>query len=129
MPIEASISRILIYCAAASVMAPEFPVGPSALAEQPRSQCHSNPDGAADQAAVAARGDIVDLPRPLENRITRLAERPHTFLPIQACAEADKPSQLFQYYLLDTTGFQPNFFTAKFRGVNNTVQLTATGAD
>jgi hypothetical protein len=58
----------------------------------------------------------------------RLAGRPHTALPIQAYAEADQPSQLFQYYLLDTSGFEPNVFTSIIPGVNETAMLTATGA-
>ncbi|MGC2204274.1 MAG: hypothetical protein WA633_29545 [Stellaceae bacterium] len=49
---------------------------------------------------------------------------------MQAFAEADAPSQLFQYYLLDTTGFEPNVFTAIIPGVNDAnVELTATGAN
>jgi hypothetical protein len=48
---------------------------------------------------------------------------------VQAFAEADQPSQLFQYYLLDTTGFEPNVFTASIPGVNDAVQLSVTGAD
>jgi hypothetical protein len=43
--------------------------------------------------------------------------------------EADPPSQLFQYYLLDTTGFEPNVFTTIFPGVNDHVQLTVTGGN
>src|SRR6058998_3337600 len=39
------------------------------------------------------------------------------------------PSQLFQYYLLDTNGFEPNVFTTTFPGVNDHVQLTATGTN
>src|SRR5262249_30242121 len=61
-------------------------------------------------------------------RLVQIAGRPHTVLPLQAFAEADQPSQLFQYYLLDTTGFEPNVFTTQIAGVNDTVQLTATGA-
>jgi hypothetical protein len=101
----------------------------AARAEQPPSPCHPNPNAAADRAAVAARGDVVNLPGPLKDRLVQLADRPHTYLPMQAFAEADKPSQLFQYYLLDTDGFQPNVFTAIFPGVNDHVQLTVTGAD
>jgi hypothetical protein len=69
------------------------------------------------------------LPQPLQDRLLRLADRPHTYLPLQVYAEADKPSQLFQYYLLDTNGFEPNVFTALFPGINDQVQLTATGGD
>jgi hypothetical protein len=67
------------------------------------------------------------LPTPLQNQIVRIAGRPHSQLPTQAFAEADGASQLFQYYLLDTTGFQPNVFTTIFPGVNDHVQLTVTG--
>jgi hypothetical protein len=44
-------------------------------------------------------------------------------------AEADKASQLFQYYLLDTNAFEPNVFTTITPGVNDHVQLTVTGAN
>jgi hypothetical protein len=101
----------------------------SAYAEQPPSPCHPNTNAAADVATVSSRGDIVNLPQPLKDRLTRLADRPHTYLPLQAFAEADKPSQLFQYYLLDTEGFEPNVFTTLFPGVNDHVQLTATGGN
>jgi hypothetical protein len=36
---------------------------------------------------------------------------------------------LFQYYLLDTNGFQPNVFTTTFPGVNDKAMKTVTGAD
>jgi hypothetical protein len=83
----------------------------SAYAEQPPSPCHPNPNAAADRETVANRGDIVKLPQPLQTRLIRLADRPHTYLPMQVFAEADKASQLFQYYLLDSEGFEPNVFT------------------
>jgi hypothetical protein len=98
-------------------------------AEQPSAPCHANPNAAADSAAVASRGDVVNLPQPLKDRLIRLADRPHSYLPIQAFAEADGASQLFQYYLLDTTGFEPNVFTTIFPGVNDHVQLTVTGGN
>ena len=83
-----------------------------ARAEQPPSPCHPNPNAAADEATVRSRGDVVNLPDPLKDRLAQLANRPHTYLPLQVFAEADPvkqgASQLFQYYLLDTTGFQPN---------------------
>jgi hypothetical protein len=100
-----------------------------AYAEQPPSPCHPNPNAAADAATVAHRGDVANLPKPLVDRLVRLADRPHTYLPLQVFAEADKPSQLFQYYLLDTDGFEPNVFTKIFPGINDSAQLTATGAD
>ena len=99
------------------------------LAEQPPPPCHPNPRAARDMEAVANRDDIRSLPAPLKERIVRLADRPHSILPVQAFAEADQPSQLFQYYLLDTTGFEPNVFTTSIPGVNDAVQLSVTGAN
>jgi hypothetical protein len=66
-------------------------------AEQPPPPCHPNPSAAADRAAVARRGDIINLPQPLKDRLIQLADRPHSYLPIQAFAEADGASRLFQY--------------------------------
>jgi hypothetical protein len=66
---------------------------------------------------------LTTSPRPAtasrSERLIRLADRPHTYLPLQVFAEADGASQLFQYYLLDTTGFEPNVFTAIIPGVND----------
>jgi hypothetical protein len=45
-----------------------------------------------------------------------------------AFAEADKPSQLFQYYLLDTKSFQPNIFTTIVPGINDHAIPTAANA-
>src|SRR5215471_5824254 len=98
-------------------------------AEQPPAPCHPNPNESQDMTAVASRGDIASLPTPLKNQIVRIAGRPHSQLPTQAYAEADGASQLFQYYLLETTGFQPNVFTTILPGVNDHVQLTVTGAN
>src|SRR5438034_1302771 len=98
-------------------------------AEQPPFPCHPNPNADQDMAAVAARGDIASLPAPLQSQIVRIAGRPHSQLPTQAFNEADGASQLFQYYLLDTNGFQPNVFTTIFPGVNDHVQLTVTGTN
>jgi hypothetical protein len=99
------------------------------FAEQPPAPCHPNPQAAQDEAAVRARGDIALLPSPLQDRLAQLANRPHSQLPTQAFAEADGASQLFQYYLLDTSGFQPNVFTTLIPGVNDKAQLTATGGN
>jgi hypothetical protein len=98
-------------------------------AEQPPAPCHPNPRAAQDRFTVASRGDVKHLPQPLKDRLVQMADRPHTQLAMQAYAEADKPSQLFQYYLLDTTGFEPNLFTALIPGVNDQAQLTATGGN
>src|SRR2546426_285940 len=104
-------------------------------AEQPPPPCHPNLQANQDMAKVRTRGDVVNLPDPLKQRLVRLADRPHSQLPTQAYAEAHfdttpfkpKPSQLFQYYLLDTTGFEPSPFTAVFPGVNDAAMLPATG--
>ena len=115
--------------AAAVLLASALGFPPRAFAEQPPAPCHPNPLAAQDEATVASRGDIKFLPADLMNQLVRLAGRPHSVLPIQAYAEADVPSQLFQYYLLDTHGFQPNVFTARIPGVNDTAMLTATGGN
>jgi hypothetical protein len=91
--------------------------------------CHGNPQFASDARGLLSRGDIEGLPGPLKNRLARLACRPHSTLPIQFYSEADSPSQLFQYYLLDTNNFQPNVLTARIRGVNDTAMFTTTGAN
>ena len=77
---------------------------------------------------IRNRGDIRNLPAPLKNRISELAGRPHTFTPARLFSEADGPSQLFQYYLLDTENFQPNVFTAVIPGINDGVIRTAANA-
>ncbi len=94
-------------------------------AEQPPAPCTPNQTAALDVATIARRGDVANLPETLEKRILQLAARPHTYLPIHAFAEADKPSLLFQYYLTDTTLFQPNIFTAKIPGINDNAMQTA----
>jgi hypothetical protein len=100
-----------------------------ARAEQPPPPCHPNPRAAQDEATVRNRGDIVNLPMALKDRLAQLANRPHSQLPTQAYAEADKSSQLFQYYLLNTNGFQPNVFTKIFPGINDQAQLSVTGGN
>ena len=100
-----------------------------ARAEPPPLPCHANPSAAVDEAAVRTRGDVSQLPMPLKDRLGQLANRPHSIVPLQVFAEADQPSQLFQYYLLDTNGFEPNVFTTIFPGINDHVQLTVTGAN
>ena len=71
----------------------------NARAEQPPAPCHPNPTADADEAAVRSRGDVVNLPGPLQDRLAQLANRPHTYLPLQVFNEADGADQLFQYYL------------------------------
>jgi len=73
------------------------------------------------------RGDIVPLASqaatlPLQNRLVLLDCSPHSIAPVQVFAEADpvtRKSSLFQYYLLDSTGFQPSVFTTKIPGIND----------
>jgi hypothetical protein len=105
--------------------------GPAAFAAKivPPKPCHPNPHALQDAQAVAERGDIKNLPDALRQQLAILGARPHSTLPIQTYAEADSPSQLFQFYLLDTHGFEPNVFTKQFQGVNDDVMLTATGID
>jgi len=106
-----------------------------AQAQQPPPPCHPNPSANNDMAKVRNRGDIRSLPEALRDRLVELAGRPHSQLPTQAYAEAHsdkppfkpKPSELFQYYLLDTTGFEANPFTSLIPGVNDKAMLTATG--
>jgi hypothetical protein len=78
-------------------------------------------------ARLLQRGDVKFLPVALQDRLIELAERPLTFPPMTAFAEADDPSVLFLYYLLDTTEFQPNVFTAAIPGIND--QAIPTGAN
>src|SRR6266481_1763909 len=98
-------------------------------AEQPPLPCHANPLAASDEATLRARGDVSQLPAPLKDRLAQLANRPHSIVPLQVYGEADQPSQLFQYYLLDTSGFEPNVFTTIFPGINDHAQLTVTGGN
>jgi hypothetical protein len=122
-------ARTVGLCSVLAFTVPAILGVDGARAEQPPLPCHPNPNAAADEAAVRGRGDIVNLPGELKDRLARLANRPHTYLPLQVFNEADGNSQLFQYYLLDTTGFEPNVFTTISPGVNDHVQLTVTGAN
>jgi hypothetical protein len=83
---------------------------------------------AAPSSGIIGRADVRDLPAPLQERLVELANRPSTFEPARAFSEADKPSQLFQYYLLDTKGFQPNVFTSVVPGINDGGFQTAANA-
>ena len=118
--------RILLLLAILSLASLPIRIG---YTEQPPPPCHPNPRASVDREIVANRDDVRQLPVSLKDRLVRLADRPHTVLPLQVFAEADNSSQLFQYYLLDTTGFEPNVFTTRFPGVNDAVQLTVTGAN
>lgn len=76
---------------------------------------------------IGGRDDIKSLPAALKARLCELAERPHAYTPMTAFSEADPPSMLFQHYLIDTTGFQPNVFTAEIPGINDGTKPTGTG--
>ena len=59
------------------------------------------------------------MTRPLLSRPLTLDCSPHSIPLLQVFAEADPTtsrSLLFQYYLLDSTGFQPSPFTTKIPG-------------
>jgi len=53
----------------------------TAYAEQPPAPCHPNPNAADDRDVVAKRGDIANLPKPLKDRLIRLADRRTRFCP------------------------------------------------
>jgi hypothetical protein len=80
---------------------------------------------AATTNTFANRGDIKNLPAPLKQRLIDLAARPRTYLPLTVLSEAPSPSQLFGYYLLDTSGFEPNIFTSIIPGINDGTAPTA----
>ena len=44
-----------------------------------------------DQQRVLHRGDVVNLPGPLQARLVELAGRPHTYLPLKVFAESSNP--------------------------------------
>lgn len=78
--------------------------------------------------SLRRRGDIRFLPAPLQDRLVELARRPHSYLPLTAFSEADAPSKLFGYYLLDTTTIPPNVFTSIIPGINDN-GVIPTGAN
>jgi hypothetical protein len=73
------------------------------------------------------RADVAPLPEELRDRLVEIIERPHSLPPLPVFSEADDPSTLFQYYLLDTTEFEPNPFTAPIPGIND--EALPTGAN
>jgi len=83
----------------------------------------------AAQARLAVRRDVKHLPKPLKARLIELAGRPASYVPQTVFAEAEDPSLLFGYYLLDSTAFEPNIFTAVFPGINDLVAPSTTGAN
>ena len=85
-------------------------------------------DREANFHSLRQRGDVKFLPAPLQDRLVELAQRPHSYLPLTVFGEAVAPSQLFAYYLLDTTAFQPNVFTSIVPGINDN-GVIPTGAN
>mgnify|MGYP000224031982 FL=1 len=73
------------------------------------------------------RTDVRGFPSDLQDRLIEMVIRPHSTVPTTAFSEADDPSLLFAYYLLDTLEFEPNVFTAKIPGIND--QALQTGAN
>ena len=122
-------TRVAGACLVAAWGLGSWSVEAAAASKLPPPPCHANPHARANGETVEHRGDVRHLPNALRERLEALARRPHSAVPTQAFAEADQPSQLFQYYLLDTKGFEPNPFTKLFQGVNDQAQLTATGFD
>lgn len=114
----ATVLSMWIGLAGASLLA-----GQAILAQT--SSANSGGDREPNARSIGSRGDVKFLPEPLRARLLEIAGRPHSFLPITAFSEADEPSQLFQYYLLDTTRFQPNVFTDRIEGINDTAIPTA----
>ena len=88
------------------------------------SRAHAQESSPRAVDAIGDRGDIVNLPAPLKNRIVELAGRHRTVDPMRAFAEADSPSQLFGYYLLDSIHFQKNVFNS-INSINSGMAPTA----
>src|SRR5262249_3265476 len=108
---------------------------PSPTPVPPLGSCHLS----ACTPGFCTRGDIAPLgthaeTKPLQDRLVTLDCSPHSVTPVQVFAEADpitRKSQLFMYYLLDNTGFQPSVFTTRIPGINDdpSTMLTVWGAN
>ena len=114
------------FAASVSVLAIGIAI-PTISAQESNSRKDERDEGRSRQR-FSNREDIRNLPGPLKAELVNIARRPHTFLPSTAFSEADSPSQLFQYYLLDTNNFQPNIFTAIIPGINDGAIPTAANA-
>jgi hypothetical protein len=108
---------------------------PSPTPLPPQDTCHPS----ACTPVFCTRGDIAPLAtsatQQLQDRLVLIDCSPHSIAPVQIFAEANPAtggqSRLFQYYLLDNTGFQPSVFTATIKGVNDSpeTQRTVWGAN
>lgn len=96
--------------------------------EQRQKRCsRARHDDPREIRQLLRREDIRPLPKGLCDRLVELERRPHSQTVLPVFSEADDPSQLFAYYNLDTTEFEPNPFTAGIEGIND--QALATGAN
>ena len=105
---------------------------PAPTAVPPLGTCHPSEC----TPGFCTRGDISALAsqpetQPLQDRLVTLDCSPHSIAPVQVRAEADNKSRLFQYYLLDSTGFEPSVFTTTIPGLNDdpSTMLTVWGAN
>src|SRR5262249_7775711 len=124
VPVLAALGlAILIRAAGAAQTCPSPTAVPPEIDPDSGKMC--NPS--ACTPGFCARGDIAPLASQpatlaLQNRLVTLDCSPHSIAPVQVFAEADpvtRKSRLFQYYLLDSTGFQPSVFTTKIPGIND----------
>lgn len=82
------------------------------------------PKGKKDVKTVAKREDIKSLPQPLKDALLFLAGAPNTFVPSSVYNEffmTKKNALLFQYYLINAKGFEPNAFTTRVPGFTDGV--------
>src|SRR5262249_62406669 len=75
-------------CSVLALAIPAILAGTGSKAEQPLAPCHPNPNAMTDETTVRNRGDIVNLPKPLKDRLAQVANPPHAHLPNQAVAGA-----------------------------------------
>jgi hypothetical protein len=129
--IAVSIALVIPGSASAQQICPNPTPVPPQINPDTGLMCHPS----ACTPNLCSRGDIFPLSTPetqaLQDRLTLIDCSPHTVAPLQVFAEADKPSLLFQYYLLDSTGFQPSVLTTKIPGVNDdpSTMRTSWGAN
>lgn len=114
---------LLIACALSAAA----DAAPGRFGPRPDSTAGSEGRTIAAARRFVRRGDIAPLPEPLRERLTELVVRPHSVEPLTVFSEADDPSQLFAYYLIDTVEFEPTPFTAPIPGIND--QALPTGAN
>jgi hypothetical protein len=67
-------ARRACFCSVLALSVPVVLAISGARAEQPPPPCHPNPTADADEAAVRSRGDIVNLPGELQDRLALVAD-------------------------------------------------------